>query len=245
MQPSFAYPSVEAATTQVARWVERAGISTKLVARPWNRFDPVDTLWYLVPSPDWPAYRFCKLAFESPTRGILRCTLAVEKGVDASIAAAYPNGKAYVMDKRWAWPRLMDAVRNGAIDLACSRIAERDLEVKVWLDGGYCHDREPEDLKAPNSDWTYLEYTWSGGRISLKSTQLGDAGFARLQDCTSLTELPHTLDTIEAVEWRWVNWYIGVEGALCPLEPGMDAPGGWNARDIWHNCLEPWHAWLV
>ena len=34
-----------------------------LTERPWNLHNPTDTLWWLVPSTEWPAYSHGKLAF--------------------------------------------------------------------------------------------------------------------------------------------------------------------------------------
>jgi hypothetical protein len=36
--------------------------------RPWNRFEPVNTDWWIVPSTDWPAYRYGKGMFKPSMR---------------------------------------------------------------------------------------------------------------------------------------------------------------------------------
>jgi hypothetical protein len=38
-------------------------LNLKLTPRPWNMYQAEDTLWWLVPSGDWPAYQHGKLAF--------------------------------------------------------------------------------------------------------------------------------------------------------------------------------------
>ena len=47
-----------------------------LTPRPWNLYSPADTFWWLVPSTDWPAYRYGKLAFSGardvPRRELLQ-----------------------------------------------------------------------------------------------------------------------------------------------------------------------------
>lgn len=36
----------------------------RLTARPFNRYDPMYTMWWLVASTEWPAYRFAKIFFD-------------------------------------------------------------------------------------------------------------------------------------------------------------------------------------
>ena len=37
-----------------------------LTPRPWNIYSPDDTFWWLVPTTEWPAYRYGKYAFSHP-----------------------------------------------------------------------------------------------------------------------------------------------------------------------------------
>jgi len=48
----------------------------KLVARPWNIYEPDTTMWWLVPSNDWPAYKHGKLYFNGPAMTGSICGLA-------------------------------------------------------------------------------------------------------------------------------------------------------------------------
>lgn len=38
-------------------------LKLRLTPRPWNLYSPTDTFWWLIPSTEWPAYRYGKLAF--------------------------------------------------------------------------------------------------------------------------------------------------------------------------------------
>jgi hypothetical protein len=35
----------------------------RLTPRPWNLYDPDATLWWLIPSGEWPAHKYTKLGF--------------------------------------------------------------------------------------------------------------------------------------------------------------------------------------
>ena len=67
----------------------------KIAARPWNKFDPDNTLWWVVPSTEWPAYKHGKLFFsrDRAPENSLFCGLHVEKGIDAKVESAYSSSK--------------------------------------------------------------------------------------------------------------------------------------------------------
>lgn len=106
MKPKCMYPNTQSATTAVHRWIKRSGVPLELTARPWNRFEPLNTEWWLIPSTEWPAYRHGKFFFKTRNKDRdLYCGLFVEKGLDPSIAVAFPTGKRLVMDNTWTWHR--------------------------------------------------------------------------------------------------------------------------------------------
>jgi hypothetical protein len=77
-----------------------------LTPRPWNRFDPDETLWWLVPSTEWPAYHHGKLVFsnERAPAGEIFAGLNVEKGFGEIAARAYPKTqRTQLLGHGWAW----------------------------------------------------------------------------------------------------------------------------------------------
>jgi len=218
-----------------------------LTARPWNRFDPTNGPWYLVPSPEWPAYRHSKLAFtEKPEgSGILRCTFYVEKGADPSLASAYPSGKRLVMNSGWAWYRIMQAMAAGEIDGVCRQVADATgASVNLWLDAGYLQDPESHDRVSEQEHWSYLTYDLTDGELCLTSAQLGDPDIAPLQACRKLTDLPSSIEATREIGWKWANLELGVECQLAPLEPAGRLDDAWGGRDLWRRVFAPWTAWL-
>ena len=71
-----------------------------LTARPWNIYAAADTFWWLVPSTDWPAYRYGKLAF-SLARDVPRKDLL---GVNDSVLE---------VDKHRSKSRHRSSIHNG------------------------------------------------------------------------------------------------------------------------------------
>jgi hypothetical protein len=63
MIPQCAYPNTQAAATNMHRWLRHGQPMGRLTARPYNRHDPVNTDWWLIPSTDRQAYRYRKCDF--------------------------------------------------------------------------------------------------------------------------------------------------------------------------------------
>ena len=92
--------------------------SVKLTPRPYNRFTPDDTIWWLVPSSEWPAYRFGKLFFEPRVERILGRSSGsiyfgfyVEKGLSPVVGQIYPP--TWVMHADWFWTEFLDRLHSG------------------------------------------------------------------------------------------------------------------------------------
>ncbi len=89
----------------------------KYSPRPYNHFSPDNTLWWLVPSTEWPAFKYAKLFFLSRpedlpigTSGVY-CGLYVEKGLNIKVKEFYP--KELIQTALWDWERI---TRRLAVD---------------------------------------------------------------------------------------------------------------------------------
>ena len=65
-----------------------------LTARPYNRFEPENTTWWLVPTTDWPAYRLPKILIskEKNDENLYHIGLYAEKG-HGHVVAEIDNSK--------------------------------------------------------------------------------------------------------------------------------------------------------
>jgi hypothetical protein len=143
---SIAYPNAQSAALAVAEWANRHAARGGFTARRWNKFDPVAGLWYLVPSTEWPSYRFSKFGLgPGAAEHTLRCALYVEKGLDPALRSVYPHGAKYIMGPDWAWHRVMAAMVEGALDGACEAVAAHSGEApSLWIEAGYQADPAPQ-----------------------------------------------------------------------------------------------------
>jgi hypothetical protein len=70
-----------------------------LVARPWNIYEPETSLWWLVPSSDWPAYKYGKLFFDwaDQRRKSIWVGFHSEKGTKAALIAWTLTGERWLV----------------------------------------------------------------------------------------------------------------------------------------------------
>jgi hypothetical protein len=249
MNPKCTYPNTQSASYAVDRYIrEELDLPRKLTARPWNRFEPLNTEWWLIPSTDWPAYRYGKYFFRAQNNNRdLYGGLFVEKGLDPSIAIAFPTGKKLVTKKDWTWHRVLGDMQSGALNAPISEVKERcGHPVLIVVDGGFVDDPASYDPYAPPMDWSYLAFESDGAELRLRSSHLGGDQFANLPTCGSPPELAGALAEIPQLEWTWINLHIGLELELAPLEPDAEpGSGGWGASELWDRCLAPWLPWVV
>ena len=247
--PATIYPNTSSAAHALHRWINSRDIPMDpLTARPWNRYDATNTEWWLIPSSDWPAFRFGKFFFQPfPRTGRMFCGLYLEKGLDPAIAAAYPRGKKFIMNEDWNWHRLMHDMRAGRVSQAAAEAAQRNRRPPLLVtDGGFVEDPGSYDPQAPPMDWNTLQFHVEPQGLQLIEATLSDPSFRVIQNATTLEALPDLFDALPHRAWTWINLYIGYELAFGPLEPeAPPRPGRWDAGDIWRNCLAPWAKWVV
>jgi hypothetical protein len=232
----------------VDRWIRQNRPSVDLTARPWNRFEPTNTEWWLIPSTEWPAYRHGKFFFGARNENRdLYCGLFVEKGLDPSIAVAYPSGKRLVMDDDWAWHRLLGDMGSGCLRGAVLEVGRRiDRPLLVVVDGGFVEDPASYDPDAPPMDWNYLTFRADGAGLECVSSSLQGTQFADVTTCTTLAEIAEAIAQLPQQEWTWIDLHLGTELEMAPREPDPEhASGAWDAGELWDRCLAPWQRWVI
>jgi hypothetical protein len=89
-----------AGTAEAAAYAIKDVAETPFIARPYNRFESYSSLWWLVPSNEWPAFKFGKLFFDLSNLGTnkdasLHCGLCLEKGLSVELHRS--------MRHLWSW----------------------------------------------------------------------------------------------------------------------------------------------
>ena len=189
----------------------------KLTPRPWNLHRPDDSLYWLVPSGEWPAYRYAKLVFSSgsdyPRRTLVDPTtvpeptklfvgLNVEKGFGEVASVVNPNlrRKQQIQDKDWDWFTFIQPDVAERFGLTLSRLSETEL-THVYAVVSYVHDRE---ISMPDHDAVVFNCT--GSELTAIVNHLALGVLPKFHQ-TTWKELIDVLKTVD--DYYWVDLYAG------------------------------------
>lgn len=242
--PRIAYDSNEKAAHAVSHYLN--GLRPYLrrfVLRPYNRFLPQFTEWWLVPSNEWPAYRHSKLFFHrfqaAQGEGWFYTGFYVEKGLGKQLAGLPDVKKTHIMHKDWYWHSFVCQSKAEEMDSAVREVLLRSGRPVIISMDVYEFNRvpEPDTERLPSYDLIEFVVQPQDGKFRLGRP--GSEMLAQLNSCASLSELAQRLEELKGLEYFWANLVIGIR-----LRYGTDEDGSWQAAEIWHKALEPWSSWV-
>jgi hypothetical protein len=209
--------------------------------RPYNQFKPSNTTWWLVPSTEWPAYRFGK--FFVRRYGDDRAPMIgyyVEHGLTPQLRGLPGLRPKFIMDHRWYWHDFMDQMKDGSLDDPYRQTHSRaGLPVVVRLES-FAFNRVPDyDHPEENVPDDVLEFGLDRLNPTLRMMCSADAVLSPMRDCDSFSELARRLTSLNDLEYYWIDLYIGVR-----LDYGTPETGSWDAAQTWNRILEPWKAFV-
>jgi hypothetical protein len=176
-------------------------------ARPWDRYHPEESAWWLIPSREWPAYRHAKFFFDRDPGKLanLQIGLYIEKGLSPRVREAYPSarGSRLIMDSGWAWSGV---VSNEALArLTESVTGERATAIRV----------EAQNVPDPESFDPYgLRFTRSRATFEVTGTNLlGDVDDAPghlhpIHSAATMEELITGLRLLSEDPWLWIDLFV-------------------------------------
>lgn len=250
MIPYCAFPNTQSAATAVHRFHKDAYTDVTLTARPYNRFEPVNTHWWLTPSTEWPAYHLGKLffhrLFNADGEALLYTGLYIEKGFGAVVATVDRRIRPQIMRSGWLWPRLVADLESGKIHRAATQVAEQtDLPVEVRIDASYYQDMEPGDPYAQRNQRDALVLIVRDMRLDLVQQHLNVNLLRDLAQSQDLMGFGQRLGSLPDQDWTWINLTLGVSFRMMPLEPGSNPPtDAWDETKLWDRALVPWLSWV-
>lgn len=182
-------------------------------ARPWNMFKPETTLWWLVPSTEWPAYKYGKIAFFREGEK-LNIGMHVEKGVSATAGQMLTPKRAATLctGPDWIWHAFLADLKSGEFESKINRIsqaADKPLRISVQA-STVTGDYEPyaellEGQETENSVALIFE------NERLEDHPDGAKGELRYIDkIRSLPDLA-TLFESKDMEWFWIDLFVVIE----------------------------------
>lgn len=197
-------------------------MSKSLTPRPWNLHDPDQTLWWLVPTTMWPAYRHGKLAFslahDYPRKTLLGRNdshleldkvfvgLNIEKGygkaaieVDSSIK----KKPQQILDPDWLWFSLIE----GKGPSFFSRLIESvsgSQRIYLYVIVLHVHDRETTYQK----QYDAIMFSCHPDRIEcIPEKRLSLSVLTGADQAKNFVELAECLHSVG--DYYWVDLYLG------------------------------------
>ncbi len=239
------YPNARSLAYALKRVLDSRGMAN-VTARPWNKFDPDNTFWWLVPHTEWPAYNHGKFFF-SPDRapkGFLFCGLHIEKGLDPKVSEAYPSraGKRLIMTDDWNWYRFLDDLRSGALHSAVRQASEEiGAPLLIRLEAGYVEDPGSFDPQAIRFQWDKVVFSFRDSSLKVETRETPSRLLGDITELRRLEDLAGAIDHMQNAGWFWIDTFIGslFERAADPV--GQDA---WDAAELWTKALCLWEPWF-
>jgi len=197
MIPEYEFASIQALAHEMPEAAELVS-GLDLSPRPWNRFEPENTRWWLVPSTDWPAYRRGKLSLD-PTdekANVLYCGFDVEKGFAPIVGEGYPSTRRrdLIMRNSWTWHRFMTDLTRGVVDDVVQEVAHRTgRSLRLEFRADYASDPEDFDPEALLSNRIVFE---------ISETELA-ATRSEGEECGLDMDRPLLGDLAWSTETRW------------------------------------------
>ena len=209
-------------TARELAYAVKAQHRLELTPRPWQHQAPDDTLWWLVPSSDWPAYRHGKFVFslakDGPRKALigfnddvieaskLFAGVNVEKGygrVATEVDPVLRRKTDQVLDPGWLWYRLTEGPGPRQFAQILGAVSAK-ATLHLYVVSSYVHDRESEVQRERDA----IVFSCSASGI----TTLLSNGFpvGVLRGCTGATDFVQLARGLREVDdYHWVDIYAG------------------------------------
>lgn len=224
----------------------------ELTARPYNRFEPDKTPWWLIPTTNWPAYKYGKIFFSmfeetSEKTDSLFCGFNIEKGFAWKLNEFYH--RSLIMDEDWLWNEFIHS-RDERLYSILSKLVTSSLflviatsyipsEKASYLDSPEGFLAQKENFKSDEVVFNInnkMELNIRNKKFNPYHPEIADYFESEIIDEKQLPQLALKLTKIPKVDWLWIDFSVGIvidskKNNLSPAE-------------IWKNYLEPWKPWL-
>lgn len=245
LQPYCSYSSVRNAALDIHEYIA-APKGKKYSARPYNRYGPEDSLWWLIPSTDWPAYRHGKITIFEEQKGELFFGINIEKAIGQEAAACYPSKRAQkiIMDKEWCWYDFYRDLNEGKIAHAMDTIQDNTdgLPLHFSLSGHIIDDPALFDPYSEHGYGDRVIWNYEGGYLNYVTRP--EYFFYPLKTVDKINHLAGSILQISELHWLWIDIFIGVilKNNLKPKEDLTKQ--SYDGYTIWHKIIEPWEPWF-
>lgn len=194
--------------------------AARLAARPFNRFEPENTIWWLVPSTEWPAFKYGKY-FVNQAKNSTQFEVGfyLEKGHGSEILQVYGDSKgnrAQILDETWEWQRLIDHDLQ-QLQEKFEAVAASGFQPKLRLDlHPFSPERgDPDNVEVSASSTITLNFMSRNYKVeSSKINPQDDSARSFIEQVakgTTIENVVAALKNYNQSAWTWIDLLAYVE----------------------------------
>ncbi len=214
----------------------------KLARRPFNRFEPETTSWWLVPSSALPFYRFKKFycTWADKKRDAMLCGLYLEKGLAPELATVYPSrkGRSLLMNKKWHWHKFIESCGDGSLAETVKNAAQSSgFKLEIHISGGYVDDPALFDPYAAKQkkDYYIFELDKDLNSLNYRSARRDTMILKCLNKVHNTADLCSAMQVLDKEQFLWLDIFIAA---------GFKVPGRKTADSEIISSDEIWNKFL-
>jgi hypothetical protein len=224
------------------------GKHEKLTKRPWNRFNPDLTSWWLVQSSKIPHFKYGKYFFNwgDKKHTTLLTGLYVEKGLDEKISCVYSSRKAknFIMLPDWNWFKLIEDLSNKQFFEALKNTCPSSTSIEFIIDAGYVTEPTSFDpYQEKTLAWDQYIFTWHpDSNVFSMSSSNRKSFILKLHHVKTIDDFVDSMIKYSDDEWLWINIHIAIRLHINPSAEKSEFI--WNNGKIWSCFLSPLSKWV-
>lgn len=179
-------------------------------ARPWNYFKPESTLWWLVPSTEWPSYKYGKLVLFRTKEGY-RVGFHIEKGISEIAGQMLSSKSAQKLCTKpdWAWNDIVSDLSNGAFEdklKAISDAANMPLRISIQASNVTSeYDPYSEKIEGLETDHIMV-FEYSVGELIILQDEL-KGEMRKYSNVNKLTDFISVFQEKD-LDWFWIDMFV-------------------------------------
>ena len=177
------------------------------VARPYNRYKAAETVWWIIPSNEWPAHKLAKFIIYEEDEKIY-FGFNVEKGYGENLGIGL--AQKHTLSPDWSWHSFNENLKSGKIDEVIKVINKKiNKKVKIKLAVGVFNPG------SDNSEEKYsnkISFEKNNGKVFNFNNDLQSGYSDNLQNLNfvnSMADLHHKI-TEESLDFYWLDFIISV-----------------------------------
>ncbi len=192
-------------------------------ARPWNRFRPEETKWWVVPTTAWPSFGMEKLCFWCSGK-YLYGGFNIEKGIEISPEDIQYDAKNIIMTDEWKWKRFIKDCDDGVIDSMVDSFNDHvSFPVHMTISANIVSSIPGYDPYG-NKKSDNIEFAITKDTLNICEKSFDIAALAPFENVEGIREIPESLAVVKGLNWLWIDvmifapvYYIR-SGSSCNVE---------------------------